>query len=170
MPPAVAGKRQIIRACKTKGWSIQPEALAGLERALQRDENASLAYLLETWVEPHMASSRVVTNDLWKQIMLGVEGVADASDEDGGPERSTAVSSKPRAIAKAKPPQQQRRRQQIPRPPMQLDKDWGDLQVISAFDQPKLVYNTMRQQFRVEEKEWSLFGTSEEKVGSQFWK
>ncbi len=39
-----------------------------------------------------------------------------------------------------------------------------DLEVISAFRTPRLVYRPTRKQFQVEESRWSLFGEAEDKV------
>lgn len=38
------------------------------------------------------------------------------------------------------------------------------LRVVSALESPRLLFQTMRRQFHVEENQWSLFGTAEDKV------
>jgi hypothetical protein len=41
---------------------------------------------------------------------------------------------------------------------------WTDLEVVSAFRDVRLVYQTMKKHFQVEEQPWSLFGKAEDKV------
>lgn len=41
-----------------------------------------------------------------------------------------------------------------------------DLEIINAFDTPRLVYDSMRKTFRAEEKKWSLLGDAADKVSN----
>lgn len=50
-------------------------------------------------------------------------------------------------------------------PPMQYGRNpFADVEVVSAFRTPRLLYRPTRKQFQVEEARWSLFGKAEDKV------
>lgn len=49
--------------------------------------------------------------------------------------------------------------------PVQSGKNpFADLEVVSAFRTPRLLYRPTRKQFQVEESQWPLFGEAEDKV------
>jgi hypothetical protein len=151
----VPRRRDIIRACKTRGWTLQPAVLAEIEDYLvsgNHDSN-SLSDLLDV-VKGEMATGKAVTESVWKRVKA-TNGSGIAADDDGDmdersrrhwePSTSTSTSAKSASNAHK----------------YTGTNDWH---VVNAFQTPRLVYLTMRKQFLVEEKNWSLLGTPEDKV------
>lgn len=145
MPPAI--RRQVLRSCKRKGWLLQPEALEGIEEWLSgaddlKTELDAIVEQLKLKLEEEQdgAATRrkknetVITGDLWKKVLAQVVG--DPSDTATvAPKRSTIPGS------------------------------WSNsVSIVSAFSQPKLVYNVIKKQFCVEEKQGGLFGSAADKV------
>ena len=128
MPASVVSRRQVIRSCKARGWTIQPDALEAIEEALADDDSYALSTLLDR-LSPHMKDRRTVTVAVWDEFA--------ESHETGNTKVVAAATT--------------------------------DMQVINAFDTPKLVFEVMRKQFQVlcssnNSNKWSLFGTAEDKV------
>lgn len=174
MPPPAGGavvvpRRQIIRSCKARGWTVQPDALQAMEDALalrplaadrdsngssaatrNADANTALSTLLDA-LQQHMKAShsRTVTVQVWNDLID-----SDASHEtgttrgsSGSSNTSTSTSTNMLAVASSA-----------------AQFSAKDIQVFDAFDTPKLVFEVMRRQFQVLNQTWSLFGTAEEKV------
>jgi len=120
-------RRQIVRACKARGWTIQPAALAGVEAYLGSSRDGSLEDLLNVVAE--RIPGQTITGDLWDDI------AGEAADT--GRSASTTMTT---------------------------TDAWDGLQIVNAFQSPKLVFEVMRKNFAVDEKPRSLFGTAEDKV------
>lgn len=120
---AVVTQRHIVRACKQRGWTIQPVALQGIEEYLSEqvavgDQEDSLKDVLDALADQ---VGRTLTAEIWNQSLEQV-----------------VVSE---------------------------TKDWNDLQIYSAFETPKLVYE--RKSFAVvkdHSQRCSLFGTPQDKI------
>jgi hypothetical protein len=119
-------RRQIVRACKTRGWTIQPAALEGIERYLGQTKNDM--DVLDDFLDLVGGSlkGKMITSSLMEEIMPEAETVL--------PQRTSSAHC------------------------------FSDLQVVNAFQTPKLLFEVMRKQFYVEDKRQSLFGTAEDKV------
>jgi DNA polymerase epsilon subunit 2 len=120
-------RRQIVRACKARGWTIQPAALAGVEAYLGSSRDGSLEDLLNVVAE--RIPGQTITGDLWDDI------AGEAADT--GRSASTTMTT---------------------------TDAWDGLQIVNAFQSPKLVFEVMRKNFAVDEKPRSLFGTAEDKI------
>jgi hypothetical protein len=129
-------RRQIVRACKARGWQLQPDALKGAEEYLQ-DGHAIDDDLLDALAVQmeNAGDKRTVTSDIWEAFLKEEEEHAKTVR----PERLQTLTSNP----------------------------WTNLEVISAFRDVRLVYQTMKKHFHVEEQPWSLFGKAEDKVSQQ---
>ena len=129
-------RRQIVRACKARGWQIQPEAVKGIEGYLQNYNDIDASFL-DTMAD-HMAgaSKKTLSKDIWKQFLKEQELFVSSSDKPSGKASSSSLSNA-----------------------------WPDLEVVSAFRDVRLAYHTMKKHFHVEEQPWSLFGKAEDKVG-----
>jgi hypothetical protein len=152
----VPRRRDIIRACKTRGWTLQPAVLVEIEDYLVTGghDSDSLDDLLNV-VRGEMATGKAVTVDVWKRVKA-TNGSGLAPDDDDMDERSrrhwepstsTTTTSKSASTSNA-----------------HKYTGTNDWHVVNAFQTPRLVYLTMRKQFLVEEKNWSLLGTPEDKV------
>ena len=176
-PPKALLRRQIVRSCKTKGWTIQPGPLEDMVvRILQQYQQSKgqdlivPAKVLEQWVEPEMVamSKRTITNEVWEQCCRAMESFQPESPDKRS--RQHDIENKRVVLTKE---QRSMDRQAVVRHGSRSQSStnfWNanNLHIVTAFHQPRLVYNPMRQQFRVEEKEWTLFGTAEEKVSCLF--
>lgn len=140
-------RRQIVRACKGRGWQIQPDALKGLEAYLVRHDEIDGEFL-DRLAEYMVKSSKqqTVTKAIWdtfvKEDQQGESYLTTTTATRPSERTSTSASSSLSLTA----------------------NPWPHLQVISAFYDVKLVYHTMKKQFRTEEQPWSLFGKAEDKV------
>lgn len=128
-------RRQIIRACKQRGWTLQPAAFEGLEEYLDEEERnnsamTDLQSILEIVAEK-IGGGRTLTAEVWSQVIEVLDG------------KDAEVSFK-------------------------AQRDISDvssgLEVVGAFQTPRLIYDTLRKQFDVDEKPRSLFGSVEDKV------
>ena len=138
-------RKQIVRACKGRGWQIQPDALQSVQVYLQRCHKID-SELLETLAEYIVTSKkRTLTADIWQQFLKDEEAITGGTTTTM---TTTAVggtsNTKPSSSVAA--------------------TSWSDVQVISAFRDVRLSYHTMKKHFQVEEQPWSLFGKAEEKV------
>jgi hypothetical protein len=128
-------RRQIIRTCKLKGWMLHPTALEGIEGYVSESHDASEdLQAILNVVATKMKNGRTLTTEIWQQVVDEING--DNVEESIGNLKPENASS----------------------------YCFADLKVVSAFQSPKLVYDTMRKQFHVEQKSWSLFGSAEDKV------
>ena len=149
-------RRDIIRACKTRGWTLQPAVLAEIEDYLVTGghDSDSLSDLLNV-VRGEMATGKAVTESVWKRVKATNGSGLAIDDDDDMDERSrrhwepstNTVSRAASVKANA-----------------HKYTGTNDWHVVNAFQSPRLVYLTMRKQFLVEEKNWSLLGTPEDKV------
>jgi len=71
-------RRQIVRACKTRGWTLQPAVLEGLEEYLQDEE--ALDDLLNV-VGSRLNGKRTITVEVW-------ESIRDDNNDNSRPIRS----------------------------------------------------------------------------------
>ena len=73
-------RRQIVRACKSRGWTLQPAALAGIQKFLdekqqllsgeeEEDEEEALQDLLDVVANEIPVKQRIVTGKLWEDIV-----------------------------------------------------------------------------------------------------
>jgi len=121
-------KRQVIRSCKARGWTLQPAVLDGI---LHEATPESLPELLDriAVLMQQKQQQRTVTAELWQQLLIDQE-------ENGGDDAVVMVQKKKASF----------------------------VDIINAFDTPKLVFQTMRKQFQVQQKNWSLLGTAQDKI------
>jgi len=162
---AIPNRRQIVRACKTKGWSLQPVVLQAMEEHLARHRSSTLPDLL-VLIGEQVTTAKTVTAQVWDQVQSkatgidyydnGMEDSHDDDDDDNDNEMDAVKTPSTR-----KPSTLVARHHHT----SQQHNDWH---VVSAFKMPRLVYQTMRKQFLVEEKSWSLFGTPEDKVSFRY--
>jgi hypothetical protein len=127
-------RRQIIRACKQRGWILQPVALEGLEGYLRESPSDGAAEDLKAVLDVaanKIKGGRTVTEEVWQKVVEELNG--EEVDDSLKPENALSSSS-------------------------------SGLEIVSAFHTPCIVYDTMRKQFKVEEKRRSLFGSVEDKV------
>jgi hypothetical protein len=116
--------RQIVRAAKLRGWTIQPDALEAMEGYLQHESDPdALNKLLDTLKER-------IENKTIKVSQL--ESILNSSKK-----------SKTRRLE---------------------SNSIVNVQVINAFDQPKLIYVDSRKRFLLEQKTYPIFGSPEDKV------
>ena len=141
-------RRQIVRACKGRGWQIQPTALKGIEAYLQDYDDVDADFLdqLGDYID-NAASKRTLTKDIWEKFV----------QEDQQPSGGILATTTTTHVSGNKSHN-----------PSSRANPWSDLQVVSAFQDVKLVYHTMKKHFRTEEQPWSLFGTAEDKVWGLF--
>lgn len=64
-------RRQIVRACKERGWTLQPGALHGLQASAGDD--AALAHWLNR-LAPRV-DSKILTDDIWNEYLASLEEV-----------------------------------------------------------------------------------------------
>ncbi|KAL7578130.1 hypothetical protein ACA910_012577 [Epithemia clementina (nom. ined.)] len=192
-------RQQIVRACKTKGWSIQPGPLEAILNEMMRLENENDEFLwtpldfLHQRVEPFLMTQQmgknhvgplrtIITQDIWQQCLQSQLAQEQEQQEQQHKHQQTQPTlltnpSKQRPVVPVAPLSLPSRTSRSGEGSARItakanhnhqndNNFWKvhGLQIVSAFHQPKLVYNPMRQQFRVEEQAWSLFGTAEEKV------
>ena len=129
-------RRQIVRACKARGWQIQPDAVKGIEGYLQNYHGMDDMFL-DTMADYMVdASKKTLTKEIWQKYLQDQEAFLSAKPSSG--KASSSVSS--------------------------LAGPWPDLEVVSAYRDVRLAYHTMKKHFHVEEQPWSLFGKAEDKV------
>lgn len=134
-------RRQVVRACKRRGWTVQPAALKGIlemsAQEFQGEEEEVIEYILGV-VSQYM-KGKVLTKEVWDDAAA-----------------NSSLAEDPKGYAPN--PTASERQSDI----HQSERD--DIEVIGAFDTPKLTYESMRKQFKVEEKSGSLFGSADDKV------
>jgi hypothetical protein len=96
----------------------------------------------------NLKGSNVVTDGVWNELM--------EMETDPQPQHGFASKS---AVASAVGSSRGRSNDTATAPTS--DSTWS---VVNAFETPKLGYEAMRRQFYVEEKQYSLFGTAQDKV------
>jgi hypothetical protein len=151
--PAI-NRRQIIRACKSRGWTIQPAALECIEKYLENDVRAmhldkQLLFVLDCLsVEMKPNNKRIVTVH---EIITVLQPVDNDEAVLKRKEKSVTHNIQPtdastslrkNAVSAFSP----------------------DFRVISAFQLPRLSYDSIRKQFRLEEGPFPILGNAEDKV------
>jgi hypothetical protein len=134
-------RRQIIRACKSRGWTVHPDAFAALEEelfALQEELDITNTYdelsRILDGLRPFLKGIRTITEQVWNDWV-------ESQQVRQTPSRTKKKHAAP------------------------LWNDTSKLQVVHAFRTPKLIFQSMRQQFHVlDSASGSLFGTAEDKV------
>jgi hypothetical protein len=133
---SVITQRQVLRACKARGWTLHPAALSLILETVTNDASSNeSAIILSSYLDRlqlYMQRSRstVITANIWNELM---------EESDASPNNP----KKPIPLHSTKTP---------------------TIQVISAFEMPKLSYDLTRQQFQVLPPTKTLLGTAEEKV------
>lgn len=181
-------RRQIVRACKSRGWTLQPAALAGIQKFLDEkqqllsgeeeevdDEEEALQDLLDVVANEIPVKQRIVTGKLWEDIVSQNDrnGENDKNRDNRNSSKKISLHSQPAST-------KQQQKSNVVSPMMRSTADlrssssssrphslssFSDLKVINAFETPKLTYDTINQQFHVDDnKTWPLFGTAEDKV------
>ncbi|CAB9527422.1 polymerase epsilon subunit 2 [Seminavis robusta] len=126
--PTKVSRRQLIRACKGRGWMVQGPALVAMHEFFNLQDSVALDTVLDALAKRLDRSTTVVTESLWNGLMEETDETDDAV-------------------------------------PLDNDRSSSDvLQVVNAFDGPKLVYDTTRRAFRIDEKPISLLGSAQDKI------
>lgn len=162
----VVSRRQIIRSCKARGWTVQPDALNAIE-------NSSLlltGVVGDAGVDDDDDDDvTTTTGDRWSTVL---EGLARHIQTHHPHSHFRTVTEQVwNEFAQIQQQQQQQQqgetkgRTKNPTPTAEA----VHVEVINAFDTPKLVFEVMRKQFQVvcrnnNGNKWSLFGTAEDKV------
>lgn len=150
-------RKHIVRACKVRGWTIQPVALERIENYLEKsahdhDANTSLQRILESMsIEMKNQNLRTITDQLLDMVL------DDSEDDYDAP----MTRNKSATILDVKKRQS---RMPLKDKKNQFGDSFSDFQVVNAFETPRLVYDVLRRQFRVDEKRWKIFGSAEDKV------
>ena len=129
-------RRQIIHACKQRGWSLQPIAFEGIEEFLSESEGNDAMVDLQAILDVASEKSKsagTLTAEIWQLVVeeLNGEDTVDAPKSDGNQQTAPGDSI---------------------------------LQIVSAFQTPKLTYDTMRKHFNVQTTPGPLFGSVADKV------
>jgi len=133
--PPLLSKRQVIRSCKSRGWTVQPAALQGLLHETE-DSLPELLDRIADKIAKAGGGGRTVTADIWQQILDEEEEEEEAHTRKKKKQRSTTTAA-------------------------------TQVEVVSAFETPKLVYQVMRKQFQVQDplqNDWSLWGSAQDKT------
>lgn len=170
-------QRQIVRACKARGWTIHPDALGGLRTALhtepesENDDNDDLGN-----------NGHFMTDE--ERLSKLLDGLKPFMTKKGGAGRSVTLSvwnewMESSATAKAlttknnKTKQQSRtdfgKRQSHQSSNIRTTRSNSNtIQVVQAYATPQLVFQSMRRQFQVldsnSRRNTSLLGTADDKV------
>jgi hypothetical protein len=180
MTPSAAGpprRRDIIRACKTRGWTLQPAVLAEIEDYLgggsssnsssSGSSDSRLSDLLDVVRGEMTATGKAVTESVWKRVKAAHgSGLAPDDGEYDGEYGDDGADTMDKRSRRHWDPSTSTSTSTSTRTKSAPHKYTGtnDWHVVNAFQTPRLVYLTMRKQFLVEEKNWSLLGTPEDKV------
>ena len=132
---AAVSRRQVIRSCQRRGWTLQPSALDGILQRLADSRGDTLPELLDHVADAMKMSGagggRTVTGDVWRRVLDDLE----EEEEEGGVTRKARETT-------------------------------AQLELVSAFHMPRLVYHRESGgRFVVEEANWSLWGTAEDRIG-----
>mgnify|MGYP005842276093 CR=1 FL=1 len=117
----VVSRRKIMRACKSRGWMVQPAALKAMHQHLNLLDKDYTEDILEDLARHVEKNTKLITEAIWEKAMESTEDTV-------------------------------------------MIKEDGGLEIIDAFKTPRLVYDSMRKTFRVEEKDWPLLGDTADKV------
>lgn len=129
-------RRKIIKACKSKGYMIEPAAVEAMHQYLNsanddgKDALEDLLMELEQHLQKH--NNNMISEQLWKHVI--------DEEEEANNVSTTHLDINDNSASD------------------------GDVEVVSAFQTPRLVYDSMRKAFRVEEKQKSLLGSAADKV------
>jgi DNA polymerase epsilon subunit 2 len=128
-------RRYIVRACKQRGWIVQPAALQNMMEYVHSEE--AMEDILDS-INDIMGSSKTITAETWEEFVLTEQRRQEALTQKSRSKRNdNTVAS----------------------------NAWTDeVQIINAFDTPKLIYDVTRKQFHVKEIKESLFGSSLDKT------
>jgi hypothetical protein len=146
-------RRTIVRSCKSRGWTVHPEALALMDEqveALKYNGSAeTTAEALSTLLDglrPHLKGSRTVTEQVWNDWVEASQPVV-ATNHNPANSNNISKSKMPTTTTPTS------------------SSSSLNLQVVQAFQTPKLVFQGMRRQFLVEDPSTgSLLGSAEDKV------
>ncbi|CAJ1892909.1 unnamed protein product [Cylindrotheca closterium] len=130
-------KRQFVRTCKKHGLNVQPAALQSMIEEVNNEE--SLLQSLK-WINQNLPTGKpkIVSPELWKQAFEACIAPPPTC------KKSTAIERKSR-------------------PSAGLDNKL--VEYVSAFEMPRLMYDSLRQQFYFSDKKRPpLFGTAQDKV------
>jgi hypothetical protein len=141
----VVNKRTIVRVCKSRGWTIQPDALIKIEdhcRARGTFEHTMDA-ISKTMIGQQ---KKTITIQVLKTVLNSVESSENLvhSNEKRNP-RNNANSQEGSGKFDFQPA-------------------FSDLKTWSSFEAPRLFYDVTRRQLHVDEECVSLFGTADDKV------
>lgn len=141
--------REVVRACKRRGWTIQPAALDELRYHADHHHDtleALLDLLGSKWSLLLVSQKKTCITARMVQELL-----RDLSAEQDEQQHLLLRTSKRSSHGKS-----QRKDGSV--------FSAHDVKVMNAFQTPKLVYHPMRKQFQVDQERKSLFGTAEDKV------
>lgn len=110
-----------MRACKNRGWMVQPAALAAMHKYLNLLEEDCLEDVLDELDRQTEKNTKIISETLWNNMIQSNEQLV-------------------------------------------INEPLGEIEITDAFDAPRLVFDSMRKTFRVEEEKWPLLGTAADKV------
>jgi DNA polymerase epsilon subunit 2 len=158
-------RRQIVRTCKKYGLNLHPKALQAIQESPISSEDdfvRVLQYIKKTHTNTPVSGPLIISKELWEQTLVDLvettNAAADAADEAG----PLAVVS-PAATTSTRQSNSQRHQQ----------KTRPQFKVLNAFDTPRLVYDSLRQQFNhvsIEDEQASspstslLLGSAKDKI------
>lgn len=132
-------RRQVIRTCKSRGWTIHPDVLGDLERI-------GIDHLQDT-ILPTLAQSsskgRCITPAVWQTFLQQQQ--EHQEDDEAMVENDGKL--------------------QVVQNPTVAPTTDGKIEVISAFHAPKIVYEEHRKQFLAVPRKGNVLGNAEDKVG-----
>ena len=124
-----ARRRYIVRACKQRGWTIQPTALQGMMEYVHSEQ--AMEDILDA-LEERIGSETSITVDIWQAFLLAEQQRQEAAVVQKSRSKRAGGSS----------------------------GVWTDhVQIVDAFETPKLLYDVTRKQFHVSQTQEPLFGS-----------
>ena len=133
-------RRQIVRACKGRGWQIQPEALKGLEGFLVAFGDVPPELMTRLADDYMVDGKKTLSKEIWQQFCQDQESFVAAENNHNNENNEVVTTTS------------------------SLANPWSNVQVVEAFRDVRLVFHTMKKNFNVEEQPWSLYGKAEDKV------
>lgn len=149
-------RRQIARTCKKLGLLVQPNALPALIREMETNGNDKFLELLQAFQNrlARAPSPRLVTlqlvEDFLSEQQQGVKKqrpkmvLEEEHEQDVEESQQNAYGQKPWQSETNRRPKAKTSK------PLFSDSDQASWKVVSAFETPKLVYDSLRRQFRYE--------------------
>ncbi|GKY95043.1 hypothetical protein MPSEU_000468600 [Mayamaea pseudoterrestris] len=130
-----ARRRYIVRACKQRGWIIQPAALQQMMDFVHSEQ--AMEDMLDS-LDERIGNDKTITAGIWEEFASAEQQRHDISSQKNS-RRDDNASMKNAA--------------------------WTDqVRLINAFETPKLTYDVTRKQFHVTETRESLFGSPLDKT------